>query len=318
MHHRRATAPVHRDLGLRRHEWRARLPDREGLARLQQGVEHLGSFQAHRTLQGRARLLVLAQELLHCGSLRSLEGDDDGTRTRLQQGHGGLHERRELIHLSIEKDTEGLEGQLRGVHPAVVLTHFDLPDDLREVECGPIFSELLLLCQHSLSNAKPHNGVIILAKLPHDPRHFSRGCGAQPFAEWHAGRRVHPQVEWAIFHDREATVLLVNLWRREANVDHNAREALALEHIANVSEWAMHDPEARILLLQLSADSDGVGIYIERDEPSAWREPLQDLCGMPAATEGSVHVNSWESRREQGIQGLLQQHRDVPCSQLWL
>ena len=121
------------------------------------------------------------------------------------------------------------------------------------------------------------------------------GAG-QEFRRALAARGVHAHVERAVGAEREAACRVVDLRRRDAEVEQDParlRDAARSERRCHPREHGVPDREARIAGERRigHCTRDRLGIAVERDQAAARRQPLEHRAPVAAAAEHAVHVD---------------------------
>ena len=236
-----------------------------------------GGDRAARLVEGRGdgfgfrqmpRLRLLAgavgDEALDDAVLERMEGDDGEPAARLQRPLGGKQRTGELAELIIDEDAQRLEDA--GGRVDLVLR---IAADMRLDGIGKVERALeRALLAPPLDHPRDAARMPLLAEEAEDAREIARLEAVDHVGSRRAGLG-HAHVERPVGAEGEAAIGLVELHRRDADVEHDAVD-LSLGKFVEPRKRSMHQLQpAGKCRSEIRAGLDRVGITIDRDDVGA-------------------------------------------------
>ena len=147
---------------------------------------------------------------------------------------------------------------------------------------------------------------------------FAFAGAAEPVRRGHVAALVHAHVEGTVAAEAEAPRGIVELRRRDADIEQDSRGTLAggqvLPHFAEAGPHGLH---AAIGARERVGGAECIRVGIEADEPRVRVERVEQPACVSAAAERAVNV---ESRRvlHERPHGLVRQDRTMLHHDSWL
>ena len=125
-------------------------------------------------------------------------------------------------------------------------------------------------------------------------------------------RRIHPHVERTVVAKREAARRVVDLRRRDAEVEQDPVDRMPpvpRGFVVQRGEAAMDDGEATVV--DRGGRRDGIGVAIEGQQPTLRRQAFEDASAVTAATERAVDEAPVAPRivDREAVDGFVEQDR---------
>jgi hypothetical protein len=244
------------------------------------------------------------EELLDQAVFEGVEGDEGETTAGREVVVGLLQEGLELVELAVDGDAQGLKGARGGMDAALTTPHHPR----HALGEGDGVGERLILEQRPGHTA----GVTFLAVVAQDPHQLCLVDRREQLGGRDAGGRVHPHVDGAGHAEREATLGLVELRRRDAEIGEHAidlRQAALGQHPRQPREVGVHGLEAVAEACEaLPGRRQGRRVAVEPDHAALGR--LEEGLGVTTAAEGAVD-EGLPRGRGQGRHRLVAQHGEV-------
>ena len=161
----------------------------------------------------------------------------------------------------------------------------------------------------------------LFAVDPQNPGELARGVGVEDVGRGLAGGRVHPHVERRVVRVGEAACGVVELQRRDPEIEQHAvdgRQAETRENLGKLVIDGVHQGGARLVGLQPGCgERERVGVAVDADEAGLRVRCQQRLRVTRHAERGVDHdrVRACECGREQ-FEHPTEQHRHVPVRHL--
>lgn len=129
------------------------------------------------------------------------------------------------------------------------------------------------------------------AIIRYDLPHLIHTGLRQPIRHRGSTSGVHPHVERAIPHEREAALGIIDLRRRHAQIQHHAIDLVDAELpqlFGHGGKAAMHHRHPGIRRRQRIGHRDRLGILVEHHQAGRRSQAAEQLAAVAAATEGAV------------------------------
>ncbi|MNQ70183.1 hypothetical protein D3C85_848140 [compost metagenome] len=126
---------------------------------------------------------------------------------------------------------------------------------------------------------------------------------------------VHPHIQRTVSHEREAAFRIVDLRRRNTQIQHHAidlADAELLQFFRHGGKAAMNDRDPGIRRRQRVGHGDCFGILVKDHQPRLLAQTAKQLAAVPATPEGAVDEDAALRSRSRIRLGL----RMRPCRTL--
>ena len=134
---------------------------------------------------------------------------------------------------------------------------------------------------------------------------------ADPLGRAFAPGGVHAHVERTIILETEPALRLVDLWRRNAQIEQHAVESRrGRVPVGQRRETVVPVGDTRIARSPFGRDPDRFRVLVHHQQTTVRTQSREDLARMPATSEGAVEVNPVRPDRER-CERLVPQHRHV-------